>query len=104
MIYDVVEGTTEPQEMRLLKDREALSGTGFDIGIEFSDDVELTEEEVEAVEIEWLNQAAGTVSVTGLGALPVGSYGFRFTLTDSGDKVGYVPNGAARDTVRIVRV
>lgn len=104
MTFDFVYGTTEPQDMRVLEDREPFDGSGFEVGIEFAEDADVTEEQLEAIEVDWLEQAAGTVRVTGLDALDVGSYGFRFMLTDSGAKVGYAPNGAARNTLRVVRV
>jgi hypothetical protein len=51
----------------------------------------------------WLSQAAGTVRHTGMERLGRGRYEARYTLTDSGAKVGYAPNGNTPDTWRVVR-
>lgn len=106
MKHTIVFGTTEPQDFALLDDGEALVGTGFDIGIEFRE-TGLSEEqlaEVAEVSVAWLDQAAGTVRVTNFEDLPIGTYYVRFTLTDSGGKVGYAPNEAGADEWRVVRV
>lgn len=102
-IYDVVKGTTEPQDIQLLENREPFDGEDYGVEIEFSDDAELTDEQRDAVTAEWIDDAAGTVRVEGFGDLPVGQYGFRLKVT-SGLQAGYFPNAAARDVVRVVRV
>lgn len=100
MKHTIVEGTTEPQDFALLDDGAALVGTGFDLGIDFRE----TSDELDDVVVAWLNQATGTVRVTGLEGLPTGKYHVRFTLTDGAGKVGYVPNGVGADEWSVVRV
>lgn len=50
----------------------------------------------------WIDEAAGTVRVTGLNALAIGTYLFRFRLTGAGPVVGYVPDGACPDKLIVV--
>lgn len=100
MKHVIVEGTTEPQDFALLSDQVALVGTGLTLGIDFRE----TSDELDDVVVAWLDQAAGTVRVTGLEGLPTGNYHVRFTLTDGGGTVGYAPNGSAADEWRVVRV
>ena len=52
--------------------------------------------------VAWLAQATGTVRVSWPYVLPVGSYRVRFTLTDSGGKLGYAPNSDDPDKWLIV--
>ena len=87
MTHTMVVGTTEPQDFQLLDDGVALVGTGFTIGLSWRD---ATPDGPPSVA--WLSQAAGTVRVTSTGSMAVGTHRFRFTLTDSGSKVGYLPN------------
>lgn len=98
MTHDIVLGTTEPQDFQLLDDHVALVGTGLTIGLAFREAVDTPPTAA------WLDQAAGTVRVTGVDELPVGEYHVRFTLTDSGGNVGYAPNAAPPDVWRVVRV
>ena len=101
MTHTMVVGTTEPQDFQLLDDHAPLVGTGLDIDIEFRAN-EVDAEDLPSVA--WLSQATGTVRVTDVESLAVGTYHFRFTLTDSGGKVGYVPNESATDVWRVVRI
>lgn len=95
--YKIVVGTEEPQDFQLLDDNEPLVGTGLTLGIE-------AREDITGVSVAWLAQAAGTVRVTGIENLGLGTYHVRYTLTDSGGKVGYSPNGHAPDEWQVVRV
>ena len=86
MTHQMVVGTSEPQDFQLLDDGVALVGTGFDVAIVFRRPPGGTPT------VEWLNQAVGTVRVSGVDEMTVGSHYFRFHLTDSGGGDGYVPN------------
>ncbi len=87
MTHQMVVGTTEPQDFALLDDGVALVGTGFTLGIDWRGT-----DPTGPVVVAWLDQAAGTVRVTGTGSMAVGTYFWRWTLTDSGGKIGYIPN------------
>jgi hypothetical protein len=92
----MVEGTTEPQDFQLTENGAALDGTDWTIGLDFREDVS-------GVTAEWLDQAAGTVRVDGLGELPTGFYHVRFTLTD-GASIAYVPSRESNaQLIRIIR-
>lgn len=91
MKHEMVVGTSEAQDFQLLDNRVALNGTGLSIGIEFA------VAPGGAPTIAWLNQATGTVRVSNVAGMVVGTYPFRFTLTDGGGKKGYVPNSKAPD-------
>lgn len=41
--------------------------------------------------IDWLDQAGGTVRVTGVEELPVGNYYVRYKLTDTSSKSRFIP-------------
>jgi sugar (pentulose or hexulose) kinase len=106
MQHIIVLGTSEPQDFQILDDGAALVGTGFDVGLEVRA-TGLTTEQLtafNALVVTWLSQAAGTVRVTGIEDLPLGTYYPRYTLTDSGGNVGYAPNGSGADEWRVVRV
>ncbi len=85
MMHEMVLGTSEPQDFQLLNNKQPLDGTGLTVGIEFR------EVGVIGVTAAWLDQAAGTVRVTGVENLERKTYHARFTLTDGSGKVGYVP-------------
>jgi hypothetical protein len=87
--YRIVEGTTEPQDFQLNDDDAALVGTGFTLGIV----VYSNGTAVSGISAAWLDQAAGTVRVSGIGTLEAGEYAVRYTLTDTGGKIGFVPGG-----------
>lgn len=91
----VPQGVSEARDFQLLDAQTPLPGTGFDIDILWATDPC----PLEAV---WLDQAAGTVRVTGMGALALGTYQFRFRLTGAGPVVGYVPNGACPDQLIVI--
>ena len=82
--------TSEAQDFQLRDDGEPLVGTGFTVTLE------ITNRSGAAIAtpptVAWLSQAAGTVRVSGCENLAIGTYYVRFILTDSGGKVGYVPN------------
>lgn len=98
-------GTTEPQDFALLDDGEAVVGTGFTLGLRISQKVDGAYVALDVPPtVAWLSQAAGTVRVSGAGALAIGSYLVRYTLTDGGGKVGFVPNGEKADLWQVVAV
>lgn len=102
MIYILVVGTSEPQDVQLTDDGDPLVGTGFDLDIEFSAD---SLDATDAVSVAWLVQASGTVRMTDMEDLPVGDHKFRFSLTDGGGKKGYVPNlSVPPNILRVVKV
>lgn len=86
-------GTSEPQDFGLFDDRAPIVGTGWSVALEITarDGAVIATPPTVA----WLNQAAGTVRVTGTEALPLGNYSVRFRLTDLSSKVGFAPNGHA---------
>ena len=88
MTHVIVVGTSEPQDFQLQDNGANLVGTGLTIALEFRE----TSDELDDVLVAWLDQAAGTVRVTGTEGLIRGTYHVRFKLTDLGGKVGYVPN------------
>lgn len=99
----MVVGTSEPQEFQLLQDGVPLNGTGFSVAIEFRGGV--GEPTAPTLSVAWLDQAAGTVRVSGVEIMIVERYHFRFKLTDAGAKVGYIPNLASLPNVwNVVRV
>jgi hypothetical protein len=103
MTHTIPYGTSEPQDFQLNDDGEPLVGTGIDVELEIArsggGDVGSP-----APVVAWLSQATGTVRVTGVEVLEVGSYRVRYKLTDSSDNVGYCPNGEAADDWDVVRV
>jgi hypothetical protein len=86
MTHLMVAGTSEPQDFTLTSNGVALVGTGFTIGMEWRSTPE------GPPTVAWLSQAAGTVRVTDTESMAEGNHYFRWTLTDAGGKVGYVPN------------
>lgn len=102
MTHILVVGTSEPQDFQITEDGSALTGTALTIGIEFAEDSVV---EAGDVTVAWLSQTDGTVRVTDIQDLPLGSHKFRWTLTDGGGKKGYVPNlDAAPNIWRVVKV
>lgn len=108
MTHTMVIGTTEPQDFQLLDDGAVLVGTGLDVAIEFRTAgltaAQLAATATSAISVAWLAQATGTVRVTGMEGLPLGTYYFRFTLEDLTGDIGYVPNEATSDEWRVVRI
>lgn len=97
MTHTMVAGTSEPQDFQLKDDGANLVGTGFTVGIVWSETTPAGPPTVA-----WLSQAAGTVRVTGCASMAVGKYPFRFSLTDGASAVGYCPNGDAPDEWLVV--
>ncbi len=97
-VYEIVEGTSEPQDFQLLSDGEAIDGTNLDIDLV----VKQNTTEIDGVSVAWLAQAAGTVRVTGIESLAVGEYRARYLITDSNDKTGKIPSGREADRWVIV--
>jgi hypothetical protein len=89
--YHIVEGTSEPQDFQILDDGAELVGTGLTLAIRVYSNGTLVSTSPPTVA--WLDQAAGTVQVSGIESLAAGEYNVRYTLTDSGGKVGFVPGG-----------
>lgn len=87
-------GTSEPQDFSLQNDGEAIDGTGLDLELVIYQNV--VDEDPVPVDTPpsaaWLDQAAGTVRVTGVEDLEVGLYYVRFKLTDGLGKDGFCPN------------
>jgi hypothetical protein len=101
MKHDIPVGTSEPQDFQLRANGAAINGTGLTIGIEvYSGGVLLVTQPT----IAWLNQASGTVRVTGIEALTLGSYEVRFKLTDGAGKIAYCPNGLKADDWQVVAI
>jgi hypothetical protein len=98
--YYIVYGTTEPQDFQLTDDGENLVGTSLTIGIVVYRGTTL----VVGISVAWLDQANGTVRVTGVESLAADEYQVRYTLTDSGGKVGLIPSGRQADRWLVVPV
>lgn len=100
MTHTMVVGTTEPQDLRILEDLAVHDFTGITLGIDWRGT-----DPAGPPTVAWLSQSAGTVRVTDTGSMTVGKYMFRFTLTDSGGKLGFAPNLEANpNTWLVVRV
>lgn len=103
MTHIIPFGTTEAQDFQIWDKGVAIVGTGITPTIEvYTGQRVLVTTPV--LTVAWLDQAAGKVSVTGHGALPLGTYLVRFKLTDSGGTFGYAPNKEFADVWRVVRV
>lgn len=94
-------GTSEPQDFELQDKGVAINGTGLTLGLVIVNATTLVAPSTPP-SVAWLNQAAGTVRVSGVNGLAVGSYYVRYSLTDAGGKVGYAPNGAKPDLWKVV--
>lgn len=103
MTHIIPYGTSEPQDFALFDDGVALVGTGLTV------ELVITRANGTAVgspvpSVAWLDQSGGTVRVSGVDTLSVGSYSVRYQLTDGLGTVGYAPNGDAADDWEVVRV
>jgi hypothetical protein len=96
-------GTSEPQDFALKNDGEPFDGTGFDLDIEVYASGEILEVEYGPT-VTWLSQGTGTVRVTGVEGLEVGTYLVRFRVTDSDLKIGYFPNGKQANIWSVVPI
>jgi hypothetical protein len=103
MTYTMPVGTSDPADFQLYEEGVALVGTGYDVDLLIYQGGELLGMSP-ALTVVWLDQTAGTVRVTGAEALEVGTYKFRFTLTDGANKVGFVPTGDGVAHWRVVKV
>lgn len=92
--------TSEPQDFQLRDDGAAFDGTSITLALEIVDRSGAVIATPPTVA--WLDQAAGTVRVSGCEALAVGSYYVRYVLTDSNGKVGYIPNQRHPDVWYVV--
>lgn len=97
--HTMVVGTSEPQDFQLLDDGVALVGAGWTVAIEFRAPAPATPPTVA-----WLNQATGTVRVTGCASMPVGRYYCRFRITDGDDAEAFVPGVPAALEWRVIAV
>lgn len=100
--HTIVLGTSEPQDFGLLNDGEALVATGFDVALAIRAVAPATLPGTVPT-VAWLSQVAGTVRVSGVDQLALGTYKVRFQLT-AGGQVGFVPNDAEADTWTVARV
>lgn len=96
-------GTSDPQDFQLVENGQPLVGTGYDVAlvITFDNGVLVGSPAPTAA---WLNQALGTVRVTGVDLLPIGQYRVRYQLMDGIGNVGYAPNGDVADEWDVVAV
>lgn len=98
-------GTSEPQDFALRNNGQPYDGTGSTVELEIKQYVSGVAVAVPSPpSVAWLAISSGTVRVTGVGSLPVGSYLVRYKLTDAGGKVGYFPNGPKADVWAVVAV
>jgi hypothetical protein len=100
MTHVIVQGTSEPQDFALLDDGVALVGTDLTVNIEVYLNAVLVTSSPPTVA--WLNQAGGTVRVSGVENLAVGSYQVRFKLTARAGKIAYCPNLSSPDRWRVL--
>lgn len=97
-------GTSEPQDFALRNDGEPFDGTGFnslEIEVYLSGQTTVVEY---GPTVAWLSQAHGTVRVSDVDQLDVGSYLVRFKVTDSDGKIGYFPNGKSASVWAVVPI
>lgn len=108
-IHVIPVGTSEAQEFALRHNNgQAISGVGVDIELEIfkkvdDDWVEIAEED-DPPTVAWISEELGTIRVSGVETLEVGSYRVRYKLTDAFDKIGYCPNGEKADLWRVVDI
>jgi len=98
--YEIPFGTTEPQTFKLLDNGQASNGTALTVTLDVW--TETGTPVAPVPDADWLDRAAGTVSVTAIDRLPIGHYRVRFKITDSGNTVGYYPNKREPDHWDIV--
>lgn len=105
MTHIIVFGTSEPQDFKLLDKGVAINGANLTVAIEIS---AYADGEVSTVDsppsVAWLSEADGTVRVSDVDNLAVGTYLVRFKLTDTSGNVGYCPTGGKADVWRVVAV
>jgi hypothetical protein len=103
--FEIVVGTSAPRFYQLTNDGGTLIGTGFTVALSISKLVDGAPTAIEsAPSVEWLDQAAGTVRVSGLEVLTLGNYLVRYKLTDLDDEIDYCPNDGPADIWRVVPV
>jgi hypothetical protein len=95
----MVVGTSEPQDFQLLDEGVPFVGTGFTVEIVWRGNAPAG-----PLSVAWISAADGTVRLTGTSQIAVGTYGFRWKLTDGIGQVGFIPNlHELHDTLRVVR-
>ena len=87
MTHVMVVGTSEPQDFALTDDGAAIDGTGITIALDWRGS-----DPVGPPAIAWLEEEDGTVRVTSTAGMSVGTYRFRFKLTDGEGAISYIPN------------
>jgi hypothetical protein len=97
MTIITIVGDSEPKDFQILNNGVVLNGAGLTVGI-------VLPAEAPALTAAWLDQAAGKVRVTGHEQLQIGSYYFRFTLTDGSGQIGFAPNVKKADKWTVVPV
>ena len=101
-----VVGTSKPQDFQVLSDGAPLNGSTWTIAIEFRltglSAAQLSG--VSQVTVAWLDAALGKVRASGVEFLPLGTYYFRFVITDGSGKDAYADSDAGADEWRVVRV
>ena len=89
--YNIVEGTSKPQQFELQDDEAAFDATGLDVDVEvYLNGTIVTSN---APTVAWLDQSASTVEVSGVENLTPGEYHVRYKLTYSDATVDYLPGG-----------
>lgn len=100
MVHVIPVETSEPQDFQLRDDGAAYDGTGITVTLEIAESTGATIATPPTVA--WISAAAGTVRVSGVETLAVGTYYVRYVLTDGAGKVGYIPNGRPPDIWYVV--
>jgi hypothetical protein len=101
LFHTIPFGTSEPQDFLLQDKGQPIDGTGFEVSLRIAKG---STPVADAPTVDWLDQAAGTVRVTGCEVLAVGRYKVRFLLRDMSNVEGFVPNGDRDDEWSVVRV
>lgn len=103
--FIVAVGTSEPADFQLRDRGQPFDASGCSVEIVINRYLNnQTSNVASPPTVAWLNQAAGTVRVTGLATLPIGNYLVRYKVTDAYQNVGYFPNGDKADLWRVVPI
>jgi hypothetical protein len=104
MAYTIIPlGTSEPYDFQLSNDGAPLDGSNLTVTLHiYRSGVLQSTAPLPAVA--WLSQAGGTVRVTGMQHLALGTYRVRYRLQDAGTTIGYAPNQTNADTWNVVKL
>ena len=98
----MIEGATAPLDFRLKEAGVAFDGTGFTVGLEISTSAGQAIGSPEPT-VAWLDQADGTVRVSGRETLTVGEYSVRYKVADGAGAFDYFPRGEPADMWAVIK-